>query len=149
MAPNECYTPLIHAMIRAMLQEEEFSSAYRKLGIQLFPLYESAARRKTTPPSYKELYEIGRAFISMDEEDQLVATCVSVAVTMQALLFCNGVDAELLIGLKKIDEKLFAHAWVRMPDGQMLDPQEKYGDLHITKVLRLKEQAERWALSIP
>ncbi|MGZ0051139.1 lasso peptide biosynthesis B2 protein [Brevibacillus gelatini] len=145
---SNAYALIIHAMIRNLLLKDEFIEAYRQLAVQMFPLYESAARRKVSPIDRKQLQKLGEHLIQLDEDDQLVATCVSVAVTMQVLLFCTGVEADLLIGVKKLDEKLFAHAWVRMPDGEMIDPQNKYGDLQVTKILRLKEEAERWAVSL-
>ncbi len=142
------YGLILHSMIRNLLMKDDFIEVYRQLSVQMFPLFESAVRRKASPIDRKELHKLGEYLIRLDEDDHLVATCVSVAVTMQVLLFCTGVEADLLIGVKKIDEKLFAHAWVRLPNGEMIDPQNKYRDLKVTKVLRLKEEAERWAVSL-
>ncbi|SYX82416.1 lasso peptide biosynthesis protein [Paenibacillus alvei] len=139
------YALMIHALIRNMLREDEFIQSYRRLAVQLFPFFESAVRRNDASISAKRLNEIGRYLFMLDEEDQAVATCVSVAATIQAIQFCLGIQSELHIGVKKIDEKLFAHAWVKLPEGDILDPQNKYKDLQIIRVLKLKDEAERWA----
>lgn len=145
---HKLYALMIHSLIRSTLKDGDFLQSYRQLAVQLFPFFESAIRRKEVSVSSKRLDEIGRYLITLDEEDQVVATCVSVAATAQAILFCSGIQAELHIGVKKIDEKLFAHAWVKLPDGDIIDPQDKYGDLQIIRVLKLKDEAERWASSV-
>ncbi|RCK13041.1 lasso peptide biosynthesis B2 protein [Bacillus licheniformis] len=65
----------------------------------------------------------------LDEDDHLVTSCVSIALTIQSILFSNGSDADLMIGVKKIDDKLFSHAWVQMENGKSIDPNHKNKNL--------------------
>ncbi|MDH4424705.1 MULTISPECIES: lasso peptide biosynthesis B2 protein [Bacillus] len=142
------YSLIIHSLIRNMFMNGDFKKSYQKLAVQMFPLYESAIRRKENSINQKQLKEIGEYLFELDEEEQVVATCVSVAATLQVILFCKGIQAELLIGVKKIDGKLFAHAWVKLPNGEVIDPQDKYSDLKVTQIFKLKDEAERWAVSV-
>ncbi|MGE7055140.1 hypothetical protein ACQKI4_21430, partial [Paenibacillus glucanolyticus] len=87
---DKLYALVIHSLIRSALKDGDFLQSYRQLAVQLFPFFENAIRRKEVSVSSKRLDELGRYLITLDEEDQVVATCVSVAATAQAILFCSG-----------------------------------------------------------
>ncbi|MDE1376789.1 lasso peptide biosynthesis protein, partial [Bacillus licheniformis] len=63
-------------------------------------------------------------------------------------LFSNGSDASLVIGVKKIDDKLFSHAWVQMENGNSIDPNHKNKNLKVLQTYKMSAYAERWVLSL-
>ncbi|MGW8449624.1 lasso peptide biosynthesis B2 protein, partial [Bacillus wiedmannii] len=85
----------------------------------------------------KYLYE-------MDEQDALIASCVSISLTNQIVLYSNGIDAKLKIGFKKIDEKLHSHAWVELENGEVIDPQNHLGKLQVMHIFKMRDGVERW-----
>lgn len=145
---NKVYFTAAHSFVRLLLLENDFMDAYEKVAIHMYPLHVSAGRRKADQVNPDELCRLGQMLYEMDENDHLITSCVSIAVTVQAVLFSAGYESDLLIGVKKIDEKLFSHAWVRLGDGRTIDPNHKGSDLKVLKTYRMSEFAERWVLSL-
>ena len=53
-----------------------------------------------------------------------------------------------MIGVKKIDDKLFSHAWVQMENGKSIDPNHKNKNLKVLQTYKMSAYAERWVLSL-
>ncbi|MBD8840540.1 MULTISPECIES: lasso peptide biosynthesis B2 protein [Paenibacillus] len=145
---NKVYFTTVHAFVRLLLLETDFVDAYEKIAIHMYPLHVSAGRREANRIETDELCRLGQMMYEMDENDHLITSCVSIAMTVQAILFSAGYESDLLIGVKKIDEKLFSHAWVRLEDGRTIDPNHKGNDLKVLKIYNMSEYAERWVLSL-
>ena len=120
---------------------------FSDLAVQFFPIYESANRRKTNIIDYRQLTTFSSELYEMDEKNLLVSSCVSIAMTNQFLLYSCGVQSDLVIGIKKMDEKLFSHAWIETEDGQKIDPQNHLGELTVMNRFILKNQVEKWVSS--
>lgn len=144
---NEGYFITVHGFVRMLLLEYDFEEAYEKIAVHLFPLYASASGRKVNEIDLDELSQSGQLLYRLDEEDHLVTSCVSIAITIQAILFCGGYDSDLIIGVKKIDQKLFSHAWVQLKCGKKIDPNNKNEDLKVLQTYNMNKYTERWALS--
>jgi hypothetical protein len=144
---NEEYFTTVHGFVRMILLEYDFEEAYEKIAVHMFPLYASATGRKVNKIDIDELYRLGQLLYRLDEDDYLVTSCVSIAVTIQAILFSGGYESDLLIGVKKIDQKLFSHAWVQLKNGKKIDPNNKNEDLKILQIYEMSKYTERWALS--
>ncbi|HEK9103804.1 lasso peptide biosynthesis B2 protein [Bacillus sp. Xin] len=145
---NQGYFTTTHAFVRMMLLEYDFEEAYEKIAIHMYPLYTSASARKIKDIETNELRNHGKILYDLDENDHLITSCVSIAVTIQSILFSNGLDANLLIGVKKIDNKLFSHAWVELENGESIDPNNKNKDLQVLQKYSMHTYAERWVLSL-
>lgn len=148
LVKNHEYFTTVHAFVRMMLLNYDFEEAYEKIAIHLFPLYASAQQRGAGLLDIDELHQNGEYLYSLDEDDHLVTSCVSIALTIQSILFSNGSDADLMIGVKKIDDKLFSHAWVQMENGKSIDPNHKNKDLKVLQTYKMSAYAERWVLSL-
>ncbi|MEK5333082.1 lasso peptide biosynthesis B2 protein [Lysinibacillus sp. FSL W8-0992] len=144
---NECYFTTIHGFVRFILLEYDFEEAYEKIAVHMYPLYASATDRKVNEIDIDELYRLGQLLYRLDEDDHLVTSCVSIAVTIQAILFSGGYESDLLIGVKKIDQKLFSHAWVQLKNGKKIDPNNKIEDLKVLQIYDMSKFTERWVLS--
>ncbi|MEC1259171.1 lasso peptide biosynthesis B2 protein [Bacillus swezeyi] len=142
------YFTAVHAFVRMMLLNHEFEEAYEKIAVHMFPLYASAKQRNAARLNTHDLQEHGKQLYSLDEADHLVTSCVSIALTIQSILFSNGCNADLLIGVKKIDDKLFSHAWVQLENGDSIDPNNKNKDLRVLQTYNMTDYAERWVLSL-
>lgn len=137
------YFVALHQCVRIMLLESDFQDAYHRLVVNFFPLFESARRN---PFAYKieELHRFGRQLYELDEQDHLTTSCVSLSITYQLLLLTCGVKADVVIGYKKVDEKLFSHAWVELENERKLDPQNELGELVELHRLTLQDEIEKW-----
>jgi len=80
----------------------------------------------------------------MDERGDLTASCLSVALTVQTILYSCGIDSFLVIGIKKVDEKIYSHAWVELTDGTIIDPQNESGHFKVLNKFLMKEQVRKW-----
>lgn len=144
---NRIYFTTVHGFVRMMLLEYDFEEAYEKIAVHMFPLYASANCRKVSQIEINELHTLGQMLYTLDEDDHLVTSCVSIAVTIQSILFSAGNESDLLIGVKKIDQKLFSHAWVQLRNGDKIDPNNKNRDLKVLKKYDMNKYAEKWVLS--
>lgn len=144
---NEGYFTTVHGFVRMLLLEYDFEEAYEKIAVHMYPLYASANGRKVNELNIDELYRLGQFLYKLDEDDLLVTSCVSIAVTIQAILFSGGYDSDLIIGVKKIDHKLFSHAWVQLKSGKKIDPNNKNEDLKVLQTYNMNKYTERWVLS--
>ncbi|MFK4431470.1 hypothetical protein COM08_26715 [Bacillus wiedmannii] len=138
------YFVSLHNLVRGLLIEDSFDVVFNKVSIQFFPMYESAKRRKAMPINIKELITFSKYLYEMDEQDALIASCVSISLTNQIVLYSNGIDAKLKIGFKKIDEKLHSHAWVELENGEVIDPQNHLGKLQVMHIFKMRDGVERW-----
>jgi len=116
------YAPILHSLIRNMLLSANFEIVHRNIACNLFPCYESISLRSVLPLTEEYIHTLADYLYQDIPDDGGCSSCVSISVTLQALLFANGVDAELIIGATKSDDKLFSHAWVRLPNGTDIDP---------------------------
>lgn len=139
-------------MIRTLLLEIGYDKAHRSVSLQLFPLYVKAKDQKAGLPKIRELRRLGDHLYHQRHYNQLSTSCLSIAFTIQALLFAMGHDAELVIGVQKSDEQLLAHAWVRLDSSICIDPRTDLLHSAITSRASLREissqtmraQVERW-----
>lgn len=145
---NREYFTTIHAFGRMMLLNNEFEEAYKNIAIHLFPLYASAGQRHAGNIDTYNLEQYGKHLYALDEDDHLITSCVSIALTIQSVLFSSGCNANLLIGVKKIDDKLFSHAWVQLENGVSIDPNNKNKNLKVLQTYNMTNYAERWVLSL-
>ena len=128
------YGLILHTLIRHLILENDFETAYFKLGVQLFPCYESARLRNAPSVTNKQLIDLGRYLYKEVSWYGGATSCVSISTTIQAVLFAHGMDAELIIGGSKNDGKLFSHTWVQLSNGFEIDPSgERFGKIPLQK----------------
>lgn len=145
---NELYGTVLHAVIRAMLLQHGFAKTYHTISVQMFPLYESARRRRAPSIGVAQLNQLGQYLYQMDDQDSLTTSCLSIAIMTQAILFSSGEDSDLLIGIQKQDHKLLGHAWVRLQNGQDIDPDNMRRGKTILHTLSMYAQVQQWVRSV-
>lgn len=113
----------LHSFVRASItNKSKFYESYREISKFLFPLYESAGHRNVTEISKSQLMDLGYKLYHYEKQNALTSSCLSIALTIQSLLFTQGINSNLSIGIKKEDGKLKAHSWVTLLDGDVIDP---------------------------
>jgi hypothetical protein len=61
----------------------------------------------------------------MDEKESSYASCYSASVVAQVIAFSHGLASEMVLGVKKQDEKIVGHAWIEIigqPTGHTISP---------------------------
>jgi hypothetical protein len=135
-------------MVRCLLLQHGFERAYAMIAVQMFPLFESASRRRVAPIRRQQLSELGLYLYELDDQESLTTSCLSIAIMIQALLFSCGQEAELIIGVRKQDAKLLGHAWVQLGDGQVIDPNDLRRNMVVLQRFSMRTQVERWAATV-
>lgn len=142
---EESYGVALHTVVRTCILEWGFERAHSTLAVRFFPLYESARRRRARRPPRDALTRLARHLTRLDEEESVTASCLSVALTVQALLFSVGTASDLVIGVAKRDEKLTAHAWIRLPNGDIVSagraPRES---MRVMRVASMLARVDGW-----
>src|SRR5947209_8304588 len=105
---------LLHNVVRSLVTELGFEASYRLLALQLFGLHENPNRQGFEQLSAKDLQEIADWLYRLDEEERIVASCYSVSLTLDLMAYSQGENPVLVMGLKKVDEKLLGHAWLQL-----------------------------------
>jgi hypothetical protein len=142
------YGTTLHAMVRCLLLHHGFDRAYAMIAVQMFPLFESASRRRVAPLHRNQLDDLGRYLYDLDEQESLTTSCLSIAIVTQTLLFSCGHEAELIIGVRKQDAKLLGHAWVQLVDGQVIDPNDLRRGMVVLQRFSMRAQVEQWVATI-
>lgn len=139
---NETLFISCHQLVRSKLLNDGLEKTIQDLAIQFFPFYENAHRRKDRLRA-KQIEKLSHRLYFFDQQGYLVSSCVSISLTCLILLYAEGIEADLVIGIKKLDGKLYSHAWVELKNGRIIDPQ-KQKKFHVLKRYRLREIVERW-----
>lgn len=104
---------LIHDFIKTFTINLKFQEAYEWVGQYFFRYY---TENKNNSFNYAKIIKSIDGFMKeMHEangEYRHDATCYTIALTIQVFLYRLGIRSKLIIGLAKVDEKLFGHAWV-------------------------------------
>jgi len=138
------YFVSLHTLIRHLLLDKGFNETFYELSVRYFPLYNGYGTNKMRRPNIKELEFLSKYVSQMDERGDLTASCLSVALTVQTILYSCGIDSFLVIGIKKVDEKIYSHAWVELTDGTIIDPQNESGHFKVLNKFLMKEQVRKW-----
>jgi Transglutaminase-like superfamily len=106
---------LMHGMIRMFLIERPVDEAYLAICKSVFP---GAVLGKFTAPRDKShldyLTKICNYIYELDDNEYSYASCYSASIAIQLIALANGIDSEIVIGVKKQDRKLVGHAWVEI-----------------------------------
>lgn len=138
------YAAVLHTLVRCLVLQYGFERAYHLIAVQLFPLFESAHRRGAASVRPAQLVALGDYLYTLDDQESLTTSCLSIAIATQAVLFSVGQEADLLIGVKKQDRKLLGHAWVCLPDGQVIDPGIQGRGLTLLHRFTMRAEVEKW-----
>jgi len=135
---------VIHALVRGAILNNNFKQAYQSISLQLFPLFESSHQRDVISFSKEKLQEIAFNLKYIDEASIENSTCTSIALTIQATLFANGVDSFFVIGVNNKDQRLNAHAWVDVPGMGYIDNKNEFTKYKEINRLSMYTAVERW-----
>lgn len=133
----------LHGIIRYLIFKEGFEVAYSHIALELYSLFIRSKYTKKKSLKLKNVRKLALYLYELDEAEDITSSCVSIAVAIQAILFANGINSHLVIGVRKADEKLFSHAWVCL-ENEIIDPREKYRGLVILQKLTLVDEIEKW-----
>ncbi len=148
------YIHLAHNFVRAMLLCQPVDSAYLRIFKSIFP---GAIRGEFARSSHR----VDRSYLQgicdciyltdMHETDR--ASCYSACIVVQAFAFLHGIRSDMVLGVRKQDEKLIGHAWLELhtdsPSPDIVNPGEI--GLHEYRVLtRMNPEAAitQWANSL-
>ncbi|WP_181321788.1 lasso peptide biosynthesis protein [Trinickia symbiotica] len=106
---------LLHGLVRALLLERAIDDAYLTICKNVFPgavLGNFPASPKTIDHHY--LTRICDFIYELDGKEWSYASCYSASIVVQLISLVFGVDSEIIIGVKKQDQKMIGHAWVEL-----------------------------------
>ncbi|RQZ41213.1 MULTISPECIES: lasso peptide biosynthesis B2 protein [unclassified Burkholderia] len=115
MKNDGAYIFLTHSLVRAMLLGRPVSDAYLGIFKSIFPgavrgRYAGAVGRIDQP----YLQEVCDSIYQADLLEMGGASCYSASIVVQALAFLHGIPSDLVIGVKRQDEKVVGHAWIEL-----------------------------------
>ncbi|WP_036771160.1 lasso peptide biosynthesis B2 protein [Photorhabdus australis] len=115
MKSNNAYIFLIHSLVRAILLEKPIKDAYLSIFKSIYPC---TVRRnffdakKHIDHSYFQ--EICDFIYQADSSEITSASCYSASIVVQLLASLHGIPSDMVIGIKKQDEKIVGHAWIEL-----------------------------------
>lgn len=140
---------LLHSVVRAMLLEHPVNEAYLLIFKSIFPCavrgdFVSSTQR--TDQHY--LQGICDYIYEMDERESGNASCYSASVVAQIIAYSRGLETEMILGVKKEDERVVGHAWIEMtgqPAGHAISPgRVRVDDFRILKRYNPEEVIRSW-----
>ena len=92
-----------------------------------------------------ELKQICKFLYYADQKGWIVSSCYSISLTLFYFGTVFGHKMEIIMGVRKIDERLVGHAWVKCDNEKILNPGNfDIDSLSIIKTLSLKDGLESW-----
>ena len=115
MKSESAYIFLTHSLVRAFLLGHSISDAYLYIFKSVFP---AAIRGEFSDTSdhidQTYLQEVCDSIYQSDLLEVGTASCYSASIVVQSLAFLHGIPSDMVIGVKKQDEKIVGHAWVEL-----------------------------------
>ncbi|MCY1212154.1 Transglutaminase-like superfamily protein [compost metagenome] len=115
MKNDGAYVFLAHSLVRAMLLSQPISDAYLGIFKSIFP---GAVRGEFAGAvghiDRSNLQEVCDFIYRPDLLEIGGASCYSASIVVQALAFLHGIPSDMVIGVKRQDEKIVGHAWVEL-----------------------------------
>jgi hypothetical protein len=137
---------LLHGVVRTLIVELGFEASIRTLALSHYHLHENPNRSGFRKMSPRQLQDTADWLYRLDQEERIVASCYSVALTVDLLAFSQGESPALLLGLRKLDEHLLGHAWLQMPSGRIINPgRQSLENMVIMKRLVMADMVNQWA----
>ena len=148
MSSPKFIAALLHNVVRSMILELGFEPSYRILALQHFHLHENPDRRGFERLSAKDMRQVADWLYRLDAEERVVASCYSVSLTLQLMAYAQGDNPEMVIGLKKADEKLLGHAWLKLRSGEVINPgNESLENMAVMRRLVMVDVVNQWAMA--
>lgn len=139
---------LTHSLVKNKLNNETFSVAYQQISLQTYPLYESAHRRKVKRINPDILAKLSYLLYQANHQNYIAATCLSISVTLQTLLFSTGNNVDLIIGVRKVDGQLLAHSWIQINPQWIIDSQREWQNSEVLEKRSMLKEVYRWGQEI-
>lgn len=115
MKNEHTYIFLAHSLVRAMLLSHPIGDAYLGIFKSIFP---GAAKGEfagtSSPIDQNNLQKVCDFIYQADLLEIGGASCYSASIVVQALAFLHGIQSDIVIGVKRQDEKIVGHAWVEL-----------------------------------
>jgi hypothetical protein len=118
MKYDRVYIALIHAMVKNLLMAYPVEEAHARIFRHLFPytVWEKF-ERKAGESCERALQRVCDVVYELDEAEAGRASCYSASLVAQALAYLWRQPVELVIGLRRSDQKIFGHAWLEIAGG--------------------------------
>jgi len=109
------YLFLTHSLVRAMLLGQPKNDAYLSIFKSIFPgAVKGEFASKLSHVNRFYLQEVCDSIYQTDLLEIGSASCYSASIVVQSVAFLHGISSEMVIGIKKQDEKVVGHAWVEL-----------------------------------
>lgn len=108
---------VVHSLVRSILISNPIDQGYLMICKAVFPGYALQPCQKCSPTAVIDFARVCDDIYRLDERELSYASCYSACITAQAIGLINGFRSELVLGVKKQDEKLIGHAWLECNAG--------------------------------
>ncbi|HVW52266.1 MAG TPA: lasso peptide biosynthesis protein [Trinickia sp.] len=103
---------VVHSLVRAILISNPIDPGYLMICKAVFPGYVLQPRQRWSSTAIVQLERICDDIYRLDGRELSYASCYSACITAQAIGLIKGIRSEIVLGVKKQDEKLVGHAWL-------------------------------------
>lgn len=140
---------LLHGLVRSALASRPVDEAYLAVCKSVFPgvvLGQSGIAAAKVKPDY--LPAICDFIYELDDKEVSYASCYSASIVIQLIALAHGIDSEIVIGIKRQDEKIVGHAWVEtigIRPKQIITPgRSPIDDFKVVKRLHPEKSIQSW-----
>ena len=115
MHPDRTVLALLHCVVRAVLldtRQGRTGDPYLALVRAVYPYAVFGGARP--PPDGEALQAACDTICRLDDGGTGLVSCYSASMVVQLLAMAHGLSSEMLIGVRKQDQRLSGHAWVEV-----------------------------------
>ena len=125
---------ILHATIRNLIKVTTVSNIIdlisKDVEIYRYSYFRNYANFKYSINNLKEISEL---LYDIKDKNLIIGNCVTIALTIFLIANFNNYKSKLIIGTKKEDYKLYAHAWTII-ESEIIDLSENQGKFNEIKV---------------